>query len=92
VAGKHCEADTLIDDIEIAPPQPGDLLAVFSTGAYNYSMASNYNRFTRPAVVLCCDGRDEVLVERETLADLVAHDRIPAHLAVEEPAADRCAE
>lgn len=92
VAGKHCETDTLIDDIEIAPPQPGDLLAVFSTGAYNYSMASNYNRFTRPAVVLCCDGRDEVLVERETLADLVAHDRIPAHLAVEEPAADRCAE
>ena len=44
-------------------------------------MASNYNCFTRPVVVLCCDGRDEVLVERETLADLVAHDRIPAHLA-----------
>lgn len=91
VAGKHCETDTLIDDIEIAPPAPGDLLAVFATGAYNYAMASNYNRFTRPAVVLCCDGRDELLVERETLADLVAHDRIPPHLAVEEPAAERCA-
>jgi len=91
VAGKHCETDTLIDDTEIAPPQPGDLLAVFSTGAYNYAMASNYNRFTRPAVVLCCDGHDELLVERETLADLIARDRIPAHLLVEEPAADVCA-
>jgi len=92
VAGKHCEADTLIEDTEIAPPEPGDLLAVFATGAYNYAMASNYNRFTRPAVVLCRNGQDALLVERETLADLIARDRIPAHLAVEEPALDRCAE
>ncbi len=91
VAGKHCEADTLIEDTEIAPPEPGDLLAVFATGAYTYAMASNYNRFTRPAVVLCCNGQDALLVQRETLADLVARDHIPAHLAVEEPALDRCA-
>ncbi len=91
VAGKHCETDTLIEDTVVANPEPGDLLAVFATGAYNYAMASNYNRFTRPAVVLCCDGRDEVLVERETLDDVVAHDRVPAHLAVEEPARELCA-
>lgn len=88
VAGKHCETDTLIDDTEIGDVQPGDLLAVFGTGAYNYAMASNYNRFTRPAVVLCCDGRDELLVERERLTDLVAHDRIPPHLAA--AAHERC--
>ncbi|MGD9498783.1 MAG: diaminopimelate decarboxylase [Armatimonadota bacterium] len=91
VAGKHCETDTLIEDACIAHVEPGDLLAVFATGAYNFAMASNYNRFLRPAVVLCCAGRDEVLVERETLADVVARDRIPPHLAVEEPVRQRCA-
>ncbi|MEA3402751.1 MAG: diaminopimelate decarboxylase [Armatimonadota bacterium] len=91
VAGKHCEADTLIDDVHIGEAEPGDLLAVFATGAYTYAMASNYNRFTRPAVVLCRDGHDELLVERETLADLVSHDRVPEHLAVEETDPDRCA-
>lgn len=91
VAGKHCETDTLIDDTQIADVAPGDLLAVFATGAYNYAMASNYNRFTRPAVVLCCDGRDELLVERESLTDLVSHDCIPPHLAAEETGDRRCA-
>jgi diaminopimelate decarboxylase len=88
VAGKHCETDTLIDDTCIGHCEPGDLLAVFATGAYNYAMASNYNRFTRPAVVLCCDGQDELLVERESLADLISHDRIPKHLAAKEAAED----
>ena len=91
VAGKHCETDTLIDDTQIADVHPGDLLAVFATGAYNYAMASNYNRFARPAVVLCCDGRDEVLVERESLEELVARDRIPAHLAAREAEGQSCA-
>lgn len=89
VAGKHCETDTLIDDTCIAPPEPGDLLAVFATGAYNYAMASNYNRFTRPAVVLCRNGRDEVLVERETLDDVLSHDRMPDHLASGKSERDR---
>ncbi len=84
VVGKHCEADTLIEEAHIAQAEPGDLLAVFGTGAYNQAMASNYNRFPRPAVVLCRDGRDELLVERESLADLTAHDRIPQHLAMAE--------
>ena len=52
----------------------GDVLAVFSTGAYTYSMASNYNRFPRPAVVLAGDGRARVVVERETYDDLVRKD------------------
>lgn len=90
VAGKHCETDTLIDDTELAACEPGDLLAVFSTGAYNYAMSSNYNRFARPAVVLCCDGEDHLLVERESLADLISHDRIPRHLEPREAGAQRC--
>jgi diaminopimelate decarboxylase len=80
VSGKHCETDTLIQDTPIAEVEPGDLLAVLCTGAYNYSMASNYNRFARPAVVLVADGRADVIVERETLDDLVAHDLIPERL------------
>ncbi len=80
VAGKHCETDTLIDDILIQDVEPGDLLAVFATGAYNYAMASNYNRFTRPAVVLCNNGEAALIVKRETLDDIVSHDVIPAHL------------
>jgi diaminopimelate decarboxylase len=80
VAGKHCETDTLIRDVRLQDTEPGDILAVFSTGAYNYSMASNYNRFPRPAVVLVADGHADVIVERETLDDLVAKDRIPPRL------------
>ncbi len=84
VAGKHCETDTLIQNVRLQHTEPGDILAVFSTGAYNYSMASNYNRFTRPAMVLVADGQAEVIVERETLDDLVAKDRIPPRLAKRE--------
>jgi diaminopimelate decarboxylase len=80
VAGKHCETDTLIEDIALAPVHTGDILAVQSTGAYNHSMASNYNRFRRPAVVLVGEGVSDVIVERETLDDLIAHDLVPGHL------------
>ncbi|MBI3920726.1 MAG: diaminopimelate decarboxylase [Armatimonadetes bacterium] len=80
VAGKHCETDNLIMDIALASPRPGDTLAVQSTGAYNYAMSSNYNRFTRPAVVLVNEGESEVIVRRETLEDLVAHDVLPERL------------
>jgi diaminopimelate decarboxylase len=81
VSGAHCETDTLIPDIAIQPAEPGDILAVFSTGAYNYAMASNYNRFCRPAVVLVCDGQADIIVERESLDDVIRLDRIPARLA-----------
>ncbi|HUS80128.1 MAG TPA: diaminopimelate decarboxylase [Armatimonadota bacterium] len=80
VAGKHCESDTLIEEAHVADVEPGDLLAVFATGAYTYAMASNYNRFGRPAVVLCNDGAAALIVTRETLDDLVSHDLIPDHL------------
>jgi diaminopimelate decarboxylase len=50
------------------------------TGAYNYSMASNYNRITRPAAVLVKDGKSGVMIERETDEDLMRFDRLPAHL------------
>jgi diaminopimelate decarboxylase len=80
VSGKHCETDTLLEDIEIAPLQPGDILAVQSTGAYNHSMASNYNRFRRPAVILVADGESDVIVERESLEDLISHDVVPDRL------------
>jgi diaminopimelate decarboxylase len=80
ISGAHCETDTLLQEATIQPAEPGDILAVFATGAYNYSMASNYNRFGRPAMVTVYDGRAEVIVERETLDDLVRQDRIPDRL------------
>lgn len=76
VAGKHCESsDVLIKDARIARPEPGDILVMPATGAYCYAMASNYNGTPRPAVVLVNDGRARVIIERETLADLVAKHR-----------------
>ena len=80
VSGKHCETDTLVPDTRLAMPEPGDILAVYATGAYNQAMASNYNRFCRPAVVLVHDGEADVIVERETLDDVIAHDNIPYRL------------
>jgi len=80
ISGKHCETDTLIENIDLPPLEPDDILAVQCTGAYNYSMASNYNRFTRPAVVLVNAGQAEVIVRRETLDDLISHDEVPARL------------
>ncbi len=82
VAGKHCETDTLFRDVRLADPQPGDLLAVQSTGAYNYAMASNYNRLPRPAMVLVADGQAELIVRRETTEDLLRCDVIPSRLRV----------
>ena len=80
VSGKACETDGLIARIDLPDPQVGDILAVKHTGAYNYTMSSNYNRLPRPAVVLLSRGRSGVMVERETYADLVAHDRVPEWL------------
>jgi diaminopimelate decarboxylase len=80
ISGKQCETDTLIENTEVAPLQKNDVLAVFSTGAYNYAMASNYNRFRRPAVVLVNEGESDLIVERETLQDLLSHDLVPGRL------------
>lgn len=75
VAGKCCESGDLIqENTKIADPQIGDTLAVLSTGAYNYSMASNYNRIPRPAVVMVKDGEDRLVVKRETYEDIIRND------------------
>lgn len=72
VAGKCCETgDMLIWDLRLPKVQTGDLLAVFSTGAYGYSMSNNYNRIPRPAVVFVEDGVARLVVRRETYEDLV---------------------
>lgn len=80
VSGKHCETDTLLPSVDLAAPRSGDILAVLSTGAYNYAMASNYNRFTRPAMVLVYDGRADLIVRRETREDLLRCDVLPERL------------
>jgi len=80
IAGKHCETDILIWNTPVANIQTGDILAVQSTGAYNYSMASNYNRFTRPACVFVIDGHADIVSVRESLDDVVRLDRVPERL------------
>ena len=75
VAGRCCESGDLIGEgMRIGKPQKGDLLAVLTTGAYNYSMASNYNRIPRPCIVTVRGGEDRLAVRRETCEDLAALD------------------
>jgi diaminopimelate decarboxylase len=75
VVGRFCESgDMLVEKISLPDVEIGDLLIIFTTGAYNYSMASNYNRFPRPAMVMVEDGRDIFLVRRETYEDIVSLD------------------
>lgn len=72
VAGKCCESgDILIHNVHLQNPKPGDTLVVFSTGAYNFSMASTYNRLPRPALVMTNNGAHRLSVRRETYEDLV---------------------
>lgn len=72
IAGKCCESgDILIWDLKVPDISVGDILAVMSTGAYNFSMSSNYNRLPRPAVVMTKEGQDRLIVKRETYDDLI---------------------
>ncbi|MFY7807061.1 MAG: diaminopimelate decarboxylase [Limnoraphis robusta] len=81
IAGKHCESgDILIKDAQLPQWETGDILAVLTTGAYNYSMASNYNRLPRPAAVLVSQGESNLILERETYLDLIRQDRLPERL------------
>lgn len=88
IAGKYCESGDILIKGFFAPEsiEPGDLLLVFGTGAYNYSMSSNYNRVPRPAMVLVNNGSSHVLVQRETYDDVIAHDLIPQALLPEQNA------
>ena len=82
IAGKFCDSgDILINGIELPRLNAGDVLCVYNTGAYNYSMASNYNRAVKPAMVLVNNCQSDIIVYRETLEDLVSHDVIPDRLA-----------
>lgn len=75
IAGKCCESGDLIqENTKIAKAEPGDTIAVLSTGAYNYSMASNYNRIPKPPIVLVNNGTDKLIVKRESYEDLIKND------------------
>lgn len=75
IAGRCCESGDLIqENVKIAKPKAGDLVAVLATGAYNYSMASNYNRVNRPPVIMVRGGSPRVVVRRESYEDLVRND------------------
>lgn len=75
IAGKCCESgDIISENVNIQVPKQGDILAVFSTGAYNYSMASRYNRNCVPAVVTVNKGKSKVIIKRETYEDIIKND------------------
>lgn len=75
IAGKACESGDILNyDVALPEVEPGDIIAVPGTGAYNYSMASNYNRLRKPAVVFVEDGQMHLAVKGEDFADLVRND------------------
>jgi len=81
LAGRFCESgDIIISDIELPILEAGDVVCIPDTGAYGYSMASNYNRVLKPAIVLVNSGQSDIIVRRETYEDLVAHDELPEWL------------
>lgn len=81
IAGKFCESsDILIKDISLPKAETGDYLAIFSTGAYNFSMASNYNKNIIPAVLLLNNGKEEVIVKRQSYDDIIRNEIIPEYL------------
>jgi len=75
LAGKCCESGDLIgENMKIQTPKPLDIIAVYSTGAYNYSMSSNYNRIAKPPVVMVKDGVSRIIVKGETFEDIIRND------------------
>ena len=81
IAGKCCESgDILASDVALPKAKSGDILAMLSTGAYNYSMASNYNRNFIPPAILVNDGNAEYIIKPQTYEDIVRNDEIPKHL------------
>ncbi len=81
ICGKCCESgDILIRDLKVPAPEQGDIFAIFSTGAYGYSMASNYNRNCIPPVVLVKEGKSRLIVKGQDYEDLLRNDIIPEDL------------
>lgn len=77
IYGRHCETDLLFSDVVLPDIRRGDVLAVLTAGAYTHCMASNYNRFYRPAVVFAADGASRLVVRRETSKDLLRCEQMP---------------
>lgn len=78
IAGRFCESgDILIKDVILPEIETGDIICIFNTGAYAYSMSSNYNRVLKPAAIIVEDGNPEIIIKRETYDDLIQHDVIP---------------
>lgn len=81
LAGKHCESgDILIKNAQLPKTEANDILVVMGTGAYNYSMASNYNRLPRPAAVVVANDEANLILQRETYQDLIRQDCLPERL------------
>jgi diaminopimelate decarboxylase len=81
LAGKHCESgDVLLTDLTLPRTQAGEVIVIFSTGAYNASMGSNYNRIPRPATVLVCEGKADLVQRREEPDELLRYDLLPERL------------
>ncbi len=81
IAGKHCESgDVLLKDLSLPPCSGGEVLVIFSTGAYNASMSSNYNRMPRPAAILVNNGHSDLIQKRETSRGLLVNDVLPDRL------------
>ncbi|MCL1949972.1 MAG: diaminopimelate decarboxylase, partial [Turicibacter sp.] len=75
IAGKYCESgDILIKEAHLPPASPGDLLVVYATGAYGYSMSSQYNRNAVPGVVFCKDGKAREVIRRQSFEDLIRNE------------------
>lgn len=81
LAGRFCESgDILIKDVEMPELEEGDIICVYDTGAYGYSMSSNYNRVLKPAAVLVNHGQSDIIINRESYEHLVSLDVIPERL------------
>ncbi|MEY8364192.1 diaminopimelate decarboxylase [Anaerovoracaceae bacterium 41-7] len=77
VCGKCCESgDILIHDLKVPTPETGDIFAIYSTGAYGYSMASNYNKNPIPAVVFVRDGQSRIVVKRQSYDDMLMNEQL----------------
>ncbi len=81
IAGKHCESgDILAKDVTLPVIEEGDVICFYDTGAYGYSMSSNYNRVLKPAAVLVNNGKSDIIINRQTYEELIQTDVIPERL------------
>lgn len=81
ICGRCCESgDIVIYDINIAKPQRGDIFAVYSTGGYNYSMSNNYNKVPKAPVVLVKNGKEQLIVKRQTYEELIEDELLPEQI------------